>query len=130
VLCSLVKYKIGLSPSATYSLYHTCILSRSDFGAEIWWTGQKTFTQCLQTHQNTALRRILNAFHSIPTIALHNKAALPTISVRLQSKERNYTLCILSLPPSHPVVKCCPSSFPIPNHFSTALQDPNEYDFD
>jgi hypothetical protein len=86
--------------------------------------------QRLQTQQNAALRRILKAFHSTPTIALHNKAALPPVSVRLQSKQRKYTLHILSLPPSHPVVKRCRSSFPIPNHLSTALYDPNEYDFD
>jgi ribonuclease HI len=130
VLCSLVKHETGLSPSATRSLYRTCILSRSDFGAEIWWRGQKTFTQRLQTQQNAALHRILNAFRSTPTIALHNEATLPPISVRLQSKQRKYALHILSLPPSHPVVKPCPSSFPIPNYLSTALQDPNEYDFD
>jgi hypothetical protein len=68
-LCSLVKHETGLSPSATHSLYHACILSRSDFAAEIWWTGQKTFTQRLQTQQNAALHRILNTFHSTPTIA-------------------------------------------------------------
>jgi hypothetical protein len=28
----------------------------------------------------------------------------------------------------HPVVSRCPSSFPIPNHFTTSLQNPNEYD--
>jgi hypothetical protein len=129
VLWSLEKHETGLSPSATRSVYCTCVLSRSDFGAEIWWTGQKTFTQCLQTQQNATLRRILNTFRSTPTIALHNEAALPPVSVYLQSKQRNYALHILSLPPSYPVVKRCPSSFPIPNHLSTALQDPNEYDF-
>jgi hypothetical protein len=34
-LCSLVTYEIGLSPSATGLLYHACVLSRSDFRAEI-----------------------------------------------------------------------------------------------
>jgi hypothetical protein len=38
-LCSLVRYETGLSPSATRSLYLACVTSRSDFGAEIWWTG-------------------------------------------------------------------------------------------
>jgi hypothetical protein len=37
-LCSLVRYETGLSPSATRSLYLACVTSRSDFGAEIWWT--------------------------------------------------------------------------------------------
>jgi hypothetical protein len=47
-LCSLVKHKTGLSPSVTRSLYYMYIQSRSDFGTEIWWMGQKTFTNCLQ----------------------------------------------------------------------------------
>jgi ribonuclease HI len=127
-LCSLVRHETGLSPSATRSLYRACIVSRSDFGAEIWWTGQKGLARKLQTQQNSALRRILNAFRSTPTLALHNEAALPPVSVRLHSKQRKYILRLLSLPPSHPVVKCCPSSFPIPNHFYTSLYNPNEYD--
>jgi ribonuclease HI len=129
-LCSLVKHEPGLSPSATRSLYCMCILSRSDFGAEIWWMGQKTFTKRLQTQQNAACCHILNAFRSTPTIALHNKTALPPISVCQQSKQRKYILHLLTLPPSHPVIKRCPSSFPIPNHLSTILCNPDEYDFD
>jgi hypothetical protein len=78
-LCSLVKHEIGLPPSATRSLYRGCVLSRSDFGAEIWWMGQMTFTQCLQTQQNATLHQILNTFCSTLTIALHNEAALPPI---------------------------------------------------
>jgi hypothetical protein len=82
-LCSLVKHETGLSPSATRSLYHVCVQSRSDFGAEIWWTGQKTFMNHLQTQQNTTLRCILNAFRLTPIIALHNEAALPPGSIHL-----------------------------------------------
>jgi hypothetical protein len=125
-----VKHETGLSPSATRSLYCTCVQSRSDFGAETWWTGQKTFTNRLQTQQNAALRRILNAFRSTPIIALHNEAALPPVSVHLQSKQRKYILRLLTLPPSHPVIKRCPSSFPVPNHLLTTLCNTDEYDFD
>jgi ribonuclease HI len=128
-LCSLVKHETGLSPSVTHSLYCICVLSRSDFGTEIWWTGQKTFTNHLQTQQNAALCHILNAFYLILIIALHNEAALPPISIRLQSKQRKYVLHLLTLPPSHPIIKCCPSSFPVPNHFSTMLCDTDTYDF-
>jgi hypothetical protein len=55
-LCSLVRHETGLSPSATRSLFHACVISRSDFGAEIWWSGQKALAQKLQTQQNSALR--------------------------------------------------------------------------
>jgi ribonuclease HI len=127
-LCSLVKHETSLSPSATHSLYRSCVLSRSNFGTEIWWTGQKTFTKCLQIQQNAALRRILNAFRSTLTIALHNETALPPVSIHLQSNQRKYVLYLLTLPPSHPIIKRCPSSFPVPNHLSTTLCDPDEYD--
>jgi ribonuclease HI len=89
-----------------------------------------TFTNYLQTQQNAALRRILNAFCSTLIIALHNEATLPPISIRLQSKQRKYVLRLLTLPPSHPVIKRCPSSFPVPNHLSTMLCNTDEYDFD
>jgi hypothetical protein len=127
-LCSLVRHETGLSPSTTRSLYRACVLSRSDFGAEIWWTGQKTLAHKLQLQQNAALRRILNAFRSTPIVALHNEAALPPAHIRIQDRQRKYALRILCLPPSHPVVSRCPSSFPIPNHLATSLQNPNEYD--
>jgi hypothetical protein len=125
-----VKHKTSLSPSATHSLYYVCVLSRSDFGTEIWWMGQKTFMNCLQTQQNAALCHILNAFHLIPIIALHNEAALPPVSICLQSKQRKYVLCLLTLPLSHPIIKRGPSSFPIPKHLSTMLCDTDEYIFD
>jgi hypothetical protein len=40
-LCSLVRYETGLSPSATRQLYQACVISRSNFGAEIWWNKQR-----------------------------------------------------------------------------------------
>jgi hypothetical protein len=129
-LCSLVKHETGLSPSVTRSLYCVCVQSRSDFSAEIWWIGQKTFTNHLQTQQNTALRCILNTCCSTLIIALHNEATLPPISVRLQSKQRRYVLCLLTQPPSHPVIKYYPSSFPVPDYLSTMLCNTDEYDFD
>jgi hypothetical protein len=69
-LCSLVRHETSLSPSTTCSLYRAGILPRSDFGAEIWWTWQKTLAHKLQLQQNAALRRILNAFRSTPIVAL------------------------------------------------------------
>jgi hypothetical protein len=83
----------------------------------------------LQIQQNTALCYILNAFCLIPIIALHNEAALPPVSIYLQSKQRKYILYLLTLHPSHPIIKCCPSSFPIPNYLSTMLCDTDEYNF-
>jgi hypothetical protein len=103
-LRSLVQHKTGLSPSATRLIYQACVTSRSDFGAEIWWQGQKNLEMTLQLQQNAALRRILNAFCSTPIMALHNEAALPPVAVRLTHKLHKYTLHLLSLLTTHPVV--------------------------
>jgi hypothetical protein len=86
-LHSLVRHETGLSPSTTPTLHRACVLSRSDFGAEIWWSGQKALEQKLQLQQNTALRRILNAFSSTPIIAPHNETAIPPVKIRLNHKK-------------------------------------------
>jgi ribonuclease HI len=127
-LGSLVPHETGLPPSTTRLIYQVCVTSRSDFGAEIWWQGQKNLETTLQLQQNAALRRILNAFRSTPVTALHNEAALPPLAVRLTHKLRKYTLHLLSLPTTHPVVRRCPSSYPIPGHSIASLSDDREYD--
>jgi hypothetical protein len=127
-LCSLVRHETGLSPSATRLIYQAYVTSRSDFGAEIWWQGQKNLETTLQLEQNAALCRILNAFRSTPVMALHNEAALPPVAVQLTHKLRKYTLRLLSLPTTHPVVRRCPSSYPIPGHSIASLSDDREYD--
>jgi hypothetical protein len=102
---SLIRYETGLSPSATRQLYQACDIPRSDYGAEIWWNKQRNLERQLQQLQNDALRRILNTFKSIPVPALHNEAALPPVSVRLDSKQCKYALHLLTLPASHPVAQ-------------------------
>jgi hypothetical protein len=82
----------------------------------------------LQLQQNAALRRILNPFRSTPVMALHNDAALPPVAVRLTHKLCKYTLRLLSLPTTHPVVRRWPSSYPIPGHFTASMSDDREYD--
>jgi hypothetical protein len=104
-LRSLVRYETGLSPAAMRLIYQACVIPRSDFGAEIWWNRQRHLERLLQQQQHEALPRILNAFRSTPTLALHNEAALPPVSVRLTHKQRKYCLRLLSLPESHPVVR-------------------------
>jgi len=59
-----------------------------------------------------ALRCILGAFRTSPTIALHNEAALPPVAVRLNHIRRKYAIRILTLPEKHPIRQCCPLTFP------------------
>jgi hypothetical protein len=70
-LRSLVRHETGLSHSATHTLYQACVISRSDFGSEIWWTRQKGLASILQSQQNSALCRILNTFTSTPILGQH-----------------------------------------------------------
>jgi hypothetical protein len=75
-----------------------------DFGAEIWWQGQKNQETTLQLQQNAALHRILNTFRSTPVMAVHNEATLLPVAVWLTDKLCKYTLCILSLLTTYLVV--------------------------
>jgi hypothetical protein len=129
-LCCLAHYKTGLSPAATRQLHQVFVTSRSDFGSEIWWNRQKNLEQRLQLQQNMALRRILNAFTSMPIIALHNEAAIQPVSIRLDQKQWKYALRLLSLPPTHSVAQRCPQSFPIPNLIDAIPDVSDEYDYD
>jgi hypothetical protein len=85
-------------------IYQVCVTSRSDFGVEIWWQGQKNLEMTLQLQQNAALCKILNPFQSTPVTALQNEAALPPVAIWLTHKLRKYTLHLLSLLTTHPVV--------------------------
>ena len=89
-----------------------CVIPVCDFGAEVWWKGQSTYQQKFETVQNTALRCILGAFRTSPTISLHNEAALPSVAVRLNHMRRKYAIRILTFPEMHPIRQRCPSTFP------------------
>jgi hypothetical protein len=129
-LCRLSHYETGLSPAATRQLHQACVTSRSEVGAEIWLNRQKNLEQMLQLQQNRALQQILNTFTSTPIVALHNEAAIQLVSVRLDQKQRTYSLHLLSLPPIHPVAQQCPESFPILNLIDMILEVSNEYEYD
>ena len=85
-LKSLANTESGLTPSAVRQLYNACVVPVCDFGAEVWWIGQAAYQQKFETVQNMALRCILGAFRTSPTIALHNQSALPPVAVRLNHK--------------------------------------------
>ena len=63
-----------------------------DCGAEAWFRGQKGYVNKLQTLQNTATRRILGAFRTVPNLPLELEASLPPTAIRLQQTCRKYAL--------------------------------------
>jgi hypothetical protein len=128
-MSTLVRHETGLSPSATRQLYQACVIPRSDYRAEIWWNKQWNLERQLQQLQNDARRRILNAFKSTPIPALHNGAARPLVSVRLDSEQHKYALSLLTLPASHPVAQRCLESFPILNHPAPQVHDHKIYHY-
>ncbi|HKT21437.1 MAG TPA: hypothetical protein VJR06_02265, partial [Nitrososphaerales archaeon] len=65
-LSRLANTEAGLSPKAVRQLYITCIIPVSDFGAEVWWNGQKGYATRLSTIQHSAARKILGAFRTTP----------------------------------------------------------------
>jgi hypothetical protein len=84
----------------------------------------------LELQQNRALWWVMNAFTSTPTIALHNEAAIQPVSISLHQKHRKYALCLLSLPPTHPLAQWCLESFTIPNLIDAIPDVSDEYDYD
>ena len=112
VLMRLANTESGLSPPAMRQLYLACVVPITDFGAEVWWKEQKIYSDQLQTIQNIALRKILGAFRTTPTSAMHIEAAIPPVHIRLTHLQRKYAIRILTMPMSHPVRQRCPLSFP------------------
>src|SRR5437588_9030175 len=52
----------GLSQTPLMQLYHSCINTVADFGAEVWWNQQKVQLLPFQRLQNMAMRKIAGAF--------------------------------------------------------------------
>src|SRR5690606_24091107 len=102
----------GLTVSSMRQLYTSAILPVLDYGAEIWWKGQKTMISKLQNLHNTALRSIPGAYRTTPTAALEVEAALPPTNLRLTYLQRKYAIRILSFPQQHILKIRCPDDLP------------------
>ena len=60
----LMNSEWGLSAHAGRQLYLACVTAVSDYGAEIWYHGQKQYLRQLQTLQNKALRKIFRSLQN------------------------------------------------------------------
>ena len=110
----LANTQNGLTVSSMRLLYLSAVLPILDFGAEIWYTGerQQGYVSQLQKVQNKALRSLLGAFRTSPTAALEAESAIPPTRTRLQHLRRKYAIRIATLPPSHTLRRLVPETFP------------------
>jgi len=83
LLHRLMNSEWGLSMSAGKQLYSACITSISDYGSPIWWNQQKNFEKLFQKLQNSATKKILEAFRSSPSAALELESAILLLKLRL-----------------------------------------------
>ena len=103
----------GLSSQHFRQLYTTCVLPIIDFGVEAWFRGQKGYMiDKLQILQNTASRRILEAFRISPIMPMVLEASLPPTAIRLQQTCRKYALRTMTLPEYHPIQQRTSTTFP------------------
>ena len=114
----------GLSPAAVRQLYQACVIPIADFGAEVWWKGQKGFCAKMDIVQNTALRKIMGAFRTTPIGALQTEAAMPPTHFRLDHLRRKYALRVINMPKQHPIRARCPNTFP--PHYHTDVDENNK----
>ena len=91
---------------ATRQLYVACVASIADYGIQAWWgrtRGGKSLLSYYQTLQNTALRQILGAFKGSPIRAMEIEASILPLELRAEKLCQQYSLCLKSFSPSHPI---------------------------
>ena len=91
----------GLAPMATRQLYQSCITAISDYGSEIWWNDQKSYTQKFQKLQNLRLRKILKIFKTSSISIIKIETNIQSIKIRLNQKNQKLVLRIMKLNQRH-----------------------------
>ena len=112
LLHRLMNSEWGLSMSAGKQLYSACITSISDYGSPIWWNQQKNFEKLFQKLQNSATKKILEAFRSSPSAALELESAILPPKLRLDKTSELYALRIATLSENHPIRQRTPYTYP------------------
>lgn len=128
---NILKYlshpKTGCNRKLLLNLYKSLIRSQLDYGAPVYNLTNKTTLALLDTIQTTALRLVLGAFRTSPTLSLCAEAAEPPLSFRRSILTANF-LVSLSKFPQHPlhhsIISCInPSFIQYPNrHIRTHLE--------
>jgi len=103
LLHRLMNSEWDLSTSAEKQLYSACIISISDYESPIWWKQQKNFEKLFQKLQNSATKKILDAFRSSLSAALELESAILSSRMRLDRNSELYALRITTLSENHPI---------------------------
>ena len=99
----LANTERGLSFQAMRKLYIACITSIADYGVSIWWRQQQHLLDKFEKLQNSALRKMLEAFKSSSIAAMQVEAALPLTQVRFEKICKNYAFRMLQMQNSHSI---------------------------
>ena len=99
----LANTERDLSFQAFRKLYIACITSVADDGVSVWWKNQQFLLDKFEKLQNSALRKILEAFRTFSIAVMKIEAGIVPVSVRFEKLCKNYALRILQMQNSHPV---------------------------
>ena len=91
----LVNTKRDLSFQAFRKLYIACITSVADYEVSVWWKNQQFLLDKFEKLQNSALRKILEAFRTSSIAVMKIEADIASVSVRFEKLCKNYALKIL-----------------------------------
>src|SRR5438034_5074177 len=84
-------------------LYIACITSVADYGVPIWWNNQKFLLEKYQKLQNSALKKILEAFKTSLYMIMKLEAAIISSKTRFDRICKNYILRIMQISKNHSI---------------------------
>src|SRR5438034_509751 len=99
----LANTERDLSFQAFRKLYIACIASVADYEVPVWWKNQQFLLDKFEKLQNSALRKILEAFKTSSIAVMKIEADIVPVSVRFEKLCKNYALRILQMQNTHSV---------------------------
>ena len=102
-IAKLFNTERDLSFQTMKQLYIACITSVADYEVPIWWNNQKFLLEKYQKLQNSALKKILEAFKISLYMTMKLKAAIIFSRVRFNRICKNYALRIMQIPKNHSI---------------------------
>src|SRR5213078_707447 len=97
-------------------LYIACITSVADYEVSIWWNNQKFLLEKYQKLQNSALRKILEAFKTSPYMTMELEVAIISSKTRFNRFCKNYALRIMQIHKNQKIRLRVSASYPTYNN--------------
>ena len=108
----------GGNPDTLLTLYKSLILSKLDYGCQIYGSACPSYLKMLDTIQNQGLRLALGAFRTSPETSLQAEASILPLELRRKQLTLQYAIKI-SATPENPVFNCL---FNTPTNIKRILQ--------